>query len=428
MNLHAKSSARRSFAAAVLAVAFVSGPAVAESVTLTVAYAYPSNFQKIKTEIAERFMAAHPDIEVELEAPAKDYEELVQRTLRASVTDQELPAVAFHGMHRVRLLSERDQIVSLTPFIEAEADWNSLGYPASMLTLTEARGETFGMPFSISLPIVYYNADLVGRAGGDIDELPTTWEELLALSKKIEALDDKTMGVHFFYYSAANNWTFHALVQSFGGRMMTPDEQRLAFTGAEGLEALRTLRKIGQAGMADLGDRQAFQAFSAGTLGILVASSSRITRLTNAIGDRFPMRTAPLPMPVADGKLPAGGSAAMMHTRDPKTQQAAWAFIKFATGPVGQTIMVKNSGYMPGNTIPVTEKELLGGFYDQNPNHMTPVSQIERATRFFTFPGENSLKIPVVVRDHLQNVVTLKREPEAVLADMESDVQALLPE
>ena len=45
--------------------------------------------------------------------------------------------------------------------------------------------------------------------------------------------------------------------------------------------------------------------------------------------------------------LPAGGNAAVMFTKDPAAQAAAWQYIAFATGPVAQTIMVKATGYMP---------------------------------------------------------------------------------
>ena len=37
----------------------------------------------------------------------------------------------------------------------------------------------------------------------------------------------------------------------------------------------------------------------------------------------------------------------MLFTKDPAKQKAAWEYIKFATGPVGATMMVQATGYFP---------------------------------------------------------------------------------
>jgi len=75
----------------------------------------------------------------------------------------------------------------------------------------------------------------------------------------------------------------------------------------------------------------------------------------------------------------------------------------------------------------LNDPKLLGGWYDDHPNHRTSLGQLPRMSRFYSFPGANSMKIPTVIRDHLQSVVTLKRRPDEVMPDMVRDVQALLP-
>lgn len=47
-----------------------------------------------------------------------------------------------------------------------------------MLSLSTFGEEVYGLPFSISLPVGYYNMDIL-REGG-ITELPTTWDEVIA--------------------------------------------------------------------------------------------------------------------------------------------------------------------------------------------------------------------------------------------------------
>ena len=117
----------------------------------------------------------------------------------------------------------------------------------------------------------------------------------------------------------------------------------------------------------------------------------------------------------------------MMFAKTPAKQQAAWEYIKFATGPLGATTMVKGTGYFPANVIPANDPNMLKPFYEKNPNHLTAIKQMSVLTGWYAFPGENGLKITDVIKDHLQTVVSKNAKPEAALADMATAVQNLLP-
>jgi multiple sugar transport system substrate-binding protein len=115
-----------------------------------------------------------------------------------------------------------------------------------------------------------------------------------------------------------------------------------------------------------------------------------------------------------------------MLTRDPAKQQAAWKYIQFATGPVGQTIMAKRTGYLPSNGTAIRTPEMLGDFYKERPNYQTSIAQVPMLTGWYAFPGQNSLKIIDTIRGHLEAVVTGKATAAAVMPRMASDVQKLL--
>lgn len=406
----------------------LSGPAMAEPVTLNIAYAYPQNYNQMMTEIAARFGTSHPDIKIAFVPPASDYEALVAQLLRARLIGDTLPDVGFHGLHRTRTLVEEGMVVPIDDFIAKEPNWPALGYIPAMQSLAGFKGKNYGLSFAVSTMIAYYNLDLVKRAGGNPDNLPRTWDAMLDLARKIGALGPDVGGIYWTYYDSNNNWTFHSLVQDFGGRMVTEDGNKIAFDGPGGRGALNLVKQFGEAGMIDMTDSQAMQSFTAGKLGIVINSSSRIAKVTKDTRGTFKLATTPLPQPVENSSFPAGGAGVMMHTTDPAKQKAAWEFMKFAAGPIGQTIMVNNSGYMPGNQIAVDTPELLGTFYKENLNFMAPIAQLSRMTAFPTFPGENSLKIPTVIADHLREVVTLKRPVDDVMDAMVKDVSAMLPQ
>lgn len=426
MKLPMRLASVAAFATICAATPLTLAAAQQESVTISVQYPYPDLFKDLHQELADKFKAEHPEITVRFLGPAVDYEDATQKVLRGAVTNS-LPDISFQGLNRIRVFVERDLAVPLEPLIAAESTWSTMGYQPATVALGSIGGKSYGLPFSISTPILYFNADLVRKAGGDPDYFPKTWPEVIALGKRIEGIDKNVKGIHFDY-TVTGNWMFQALVFSNGGRMMTPDEKKVAFNEPKtGGFAFDTLKAIGEAGMIDMPTAQATQTFVAGTLGIYANSTAYITNATKQINGRFAMRTAPFPLPAEDGKLPSGGNVAMIFTKDKAKQKAAWEYVKFVTGPVGQTLMVKKTGYMPSNQKAIDDPELLGRFYSENPNHMTSIRQLPVMTGWYAFPGENALKITDVLKDAAQAIVTLKRPPADALTEAAETVQGLLP-
>lgn len=409
-----------------LAFAFSAHAAVAAT-EIVVQYPLPNLFKDVHEEIAKRFMEAHPDIKVTFRAPYESYEDGVQQALRQAITRQ-LPDVSYQGLNRQRVFVDRELAVDLGPFIAKEKGWDQLGYDGSLMTLGQVKGKQFGIGFSLSTPILYFNADLVRKAGGDPDKFPSDWPGIFALAKKIDALGDKVHGFQFDW-DITGNWMWQALVFAEGGTMLTADEREVAFGGAEGQRAIQTLSAMVKEGtMRDVSQPTTLQDFVSGTLGIWSHSTSRLGGVTKQVGTSFELRTARFPIPGGDkARLPAGGNVVMMFAADAAKQAAAWEYIKFATGPVGATIMVKGTGYFPANAKPAQDPALLGSFYQQNPNHMTAIRQLPILTAWYAFPGENGLKITDVINDHLQTVVNKSKEPLPVLKQMAADVQTLLP-
>lgn len=418
---------KRLLAAAALATGLMTAAAEAAPVELVVEYSIPDLFKAVHETIAKEFMAKHPDIKIRFKAPQPGYEEAAQSVLRAAVAGQ-LPDVSYQGLNRQRIFVDRGLAVDLGPFIAKEKDWDKAGYDGSLMSLGQVKGRQYGMGFSISTPIIYYNADLVRKAGGDPDHFPTTWAGIFDLAKKIDALGDKIHGFHFDW-DITGNWMWQALVFANGGSMLSADERKVAFDGPAGQKAITTLAAMVKDGtMRDVSSATSLQDFVSGHLGIWSHSTSRLGGVMKQVGQNFDLRTAAFPLgDAAAGRLPAGGNVAMMFAKDPAKQAAAWEYIKFATGPVGATVMVKGTGYFPANAKPAQDPALLADFYKANPNYLTAIKQLPVLTAWYAFPGENGLKITDVIKDRLQSVVSKSAVPDAALKGMTDEVQALLP-
>jgi multiple sugar transport system substrate-binding protein len=399
-------------------------PATAQT-TINVLYAVPSNFKKLQEDIAARFAKERPDIKIVFWNPAATYEEGVQQVLRGNISG-EIPDVVFTGLNQIRVFVDRNLAVSLESFAAADQGFEKLGYLPSMISLGRIAGRPYGLPFAISTPVLYVNGDLVKKAGGNMESFPKDWDAILALSQKIAALPDKPTGFSF-QWDASGNWMYQALVNSKGGRYASDDGCEFELDSAEGKWALEMLEAFNKSGMPDLTWQQSRQAFDADTVGIVAGSTSYVTQAGKKIGNRFNYRTMPFPVPAANGRLPAGGTIATMLTKNDQKQKAAWDYMKYATGPVAQTMMATYTGYMPGNKYAVEDPKLLGDFYKVNENSMTSIRQLPIITAWYAWPGENGIKIIDVMKDHIASVVRGRRPAAEAMPDMVKDVKALLP-
>lgn len=410
-------------------ILFAAHTASAETV-IEVQHAFPAH-QAFHEAVAAAFMKAHPDIQVKFRAGAGSYDETHQALLRSAMTNQ-LPDVYHTGFHllpeAVVALKKRNQIVSLDELLAKEPkDFVAANYDERILALGKVDGAQWGMPFNASTPVVFFNGDLVKKAGGDPNAFPTDWDAMIALGAKIKALGDGVDGMAYDIHVWPDDWLWRALILQQGAKVMNPDGKTVAFGGDTGLSALKLARRfVTDGGMALRDYEQSRQQFVAGKIGILFSSTNGARAFTDLVGTRFDLHSAVYPVAdKANGRVPTGGNAMLILTKDPAKLKAAWEYVKFATGPEGQKIAVLGSGYMPTNKAALA-KEYLGEFYEKNPNWGTSLRQIDRAVAWDGYPGTNGVKIWRMQRDLIGLVMRGELAPEEALKKMTAETDALI--
>ena len=403
--------------------------AYAQEVTLDVLYAFPA-FAKFHEPIAQEFMKRHPDIKIAFRAPATTYDDGHQAMMRQAMTNQ-LPDVYYSGFHLLselaRTLAKRNQIVDLGPLLAAESkEFRDRNYSPKIVNLGKVDGKLYGLPFNASSPIMYYNAELVKKAGGDPDHMPDTWDGILALAAKIRSAD--VAGLAYNVHDWPDVWLYHAMITQAGGTVV--DGAKVPLGGPElGVKVLERFRRfVAEDGMPLIDWDQSRQQFIAGKIGIFFDTPARLRQVTDLIGDKFTLRTAIFPIDnKAKGGLPTGGNAALITSRDPKKQKAAWEFLKFITGPEAQKIVVETTGYLPTN-LRASGPEFLGPFYDKNPNFRTVSLQVERSVPWQGYPGGNSVKTWRAQREIIVAVMRGELAPKAGYDKLMKDTAALVKE
>lgn len=412
------------------AIALGAGAASAEEVTLDILYAQPG-FAKFHDPIAQAFMAENPNIKITFRAPAKDYDEGHLLMQRLAVTNQ-LPDMYFTGYHLMgeltRSLAARGQILDLGPMLAAEpADWVSANYTDSMLGLGVVDGVKYGMAFNASLPIMYINETLLEKAGLDPKDLPTDWEGVLERAKKVHEAVPDAAGLGFTVYDWPDDWLWQAILRQQGTSLVDPETGKAGFDNEKGLAALSLLpRMVTEGGMDLLEFEQSRQQFAAGQTAYFFETPARLAQVIELIGDRFTLATAQFPLNDREnGGLPTGGAAAIITSKDEAKQKAAWEYIKFATGPKGQQLVVETTGYLPTNKL-ATGEDFLGPFYAKEPRFTTVATQMELARPWEGYVGGSSVRIWRAQRDIIGPVMRGEISPEEGLKQLVETTNSML--
>ena len=295
-----------------------------------------------------------------------------------------------------------------------------------MLDLGTFGEDVFGLPFSISLPVSYYNMETMAKAGYTEENLPSTWDEVIEACVAL-----KEAGVNnpiFWGWNITGNWFLQALMWSQD--KPTVVEADFQIDTPEGLTALETMHDIFRGcDMQNLEWKAALSSFSAGDVGMMFWSTSAVGAVERSMGE-FTLVTNEFPGLNADGPmgLPAGGNSAMLvsTSEDPAELEAAWAWLKFITSGEGAADVARTTGYMPPNQA--ANEIILADFYKENPTKATAVRQLPLLREWQAYPGDNGLAATQVIYDALEGIVTGEYDDmEELQLQLSEEVQDLLP-
>lgn len=416
---------QRTLTAMALVLAATATTATADDkIVVEFGYPYSHLFDVTYEAILPKFYEAHPNIEIKMRATYESYEDGTNTILREAVAGT-LPDVTMQGLNRQAILVEKGIAKSLEPFIAAETDFAKEGYHKAMLDLGTFNDQVFGLPFSISLPVGYYNMEVMAKAGYTEANLPKTWEDVVQACVKLrEAGVDNPM---FWGWNITGNWFLQALMWSQDKPTVMGADFQL--DTPEGLKTLETMQSIFTGcEMQNLEWKAALASFSAGDLGMMYWSTSAVGAVERAMGD-FTLVTAEYPGIEASGPLglPAGGNSALLTSQsdDPEQLAAAWAWLKFITSGEGAADVARTTGYMPPNQA--ANEIILADFYAENPAKATAVRQLPLLREWQAYPGDNGLAATQVIYDGLEGIVTGEFDDMSKLQEeLTEEVQDLL--
>jgi multiple sugar transport system substrate-binding protein len=376
-------------------------------------------------ELIRDFMAANPTIEVEGVAVASDQ---ILARVQADLVAGRVPDVA------QLVFSDMDYIVNslgVKPLedIVPPAEWqeHTLGMVPAGLKLGAMRGKTYGLAYTFSTPILFYNANLFKQAGLDPDAPPRTWADVKSAALQLKKATGKN-GVYPSIY-AGFDWLFQAVVLSNGGRVLSEDRKRLMFGEPEAVEAVAVMKDLVTSGaQPNFNDADAADSMMSGNLGMILTTSVYQRALLAAAKGKFELRAAPMPTFGDKPSKPTNsGSALFTMSKDPAKQRAAWELMKFMTSRHGYTIITSKIGYLPLRLDIVDDPEYLGPWTKENPLVRPNLEQLTRLTPWESFPGPNYKQINKIEVTALNDAVFGEGDVAKIMKEAQDRASALMP-
>jgi sn-glycerol 3-phosphate transport system substrate-binding protein len=268
-------------------------------------------------------------------------------------------------------------------------------------------GHLCSLPFNNSTMVMFYNKDLMARAGLDPEAPPQTWEELVAQATAIVENVPGTIGVEV----RDEPWWLKALIIQNGGQIVNDEATAPRFHEEEGVAALQFWKDLIDAGLMPAGQHDVSRdLFIAGRVGFLMASTASVATVSS--GASFEFGTAMLPGNVRLGST-VGGAALVMFPSTPEKELATWRLLKFLTSVENSIKFTTATGYVPISPA-AAESQEIQTLLAERPEFAAGFEQLAVSAQYPHFFSMGTMDN--LLADAIEAVELAGRSPSAALS------------
>ena len=244
------------------------------------------------------------------------------------------------------------------------------------------QGEMVAIPFSNSIPLLYYNVDMLKEAG--FTEPPETMDELIEYVKALTVKDGDEVTRYGLNMQVKRYQLVEFCVSQnencfFGDKEGGRTDVMTKITAGEGgsmkafLEKLDELLKTG--GYKYIED-DINEEFAQGLSAMVIMSSSRMGTMDELMGGKY--MTAYLPKVNADdtnGAAVGGSCLNIVDRKDEDRLNAAWDVVQYLVSPENQYTFSTASGYIPVN-VECENMEEMQKYYEEHPQYKVALDEM----------------------------------------------------
>lgn len=335
---------QNTLAAGVVALLSMVGSAHADT-TVSFWHSFSKSSGDALNKIIANFEAANPGIHIEGEFVG-DYNDIVAK-LQAAIPAKRAPDAVIMEVTRYGLFADRGALIDLTPYFNADPLKDDLYDYAREVGVYN--GKNYIVPFNSSTPVLYYNKDILTRAGFTTEPSLKTFADILAVSKTIT---EKLGSEGITGIAAPGQFARWGLVMSNDSELINSKTNDILLDSPNTIEAYQWMASLvhdqkvaSPDGVTD--EDVGRDAFYAGKVGISLNSTGDYGGAKKALGDKLEVRPMPCNRVCS---VPIGGAGIGILSMSPKdVQDAAYKFISYAASPEANAIWFAATGYLPIN-------------------------------------------------------------------------------
>ena len=367
--------------------------------------------------VIEEFEALNPDIVIESQAYA-DYASIIEGLQRAVAADQ-MPSLVTIGYGYDRYVLNSGKAVPFNAFLE-QSTFDDFFEQALAPTVFD--GDVYGIPFALSVPVVFYHSELFSEAGLDPDNPPQTLEELFDAWDKLIVKDEN--GNVTQYAQAIGVRSTVAMIPAFMwlyGADYIDADGNVVINSPEAVECMTMLQEAFAKGVSPVGltGQEADNLFSAGVASIEWNGPWAYNGFVDAGID---VGVCELPSGVDGRKATIGGDSVLVINKDSKVADAAWAFIEYWNSPDTQRQWSSGTGAPPTRMDMSDDEELLSA----NPNIAVFLAASENARIFMAGQTLASRFDTEALVPLYESIARGMATPEEALATAEATMNSIL--
>ncbi len=384
-------------------------------VTITFYHTMGQNLRDVLDAYIPEFNKMFPNITI-VHEQVGNYDD-VRDQISTELTVGNQPNIAYCYPDHVAVYNIAGAVVTLDQFIESTIEITDADGNKSILGLTQeqiddfidgyyAEGRQFGddqmytLPLSKSTEVLYYNKTFFEQNNISV---PTTWEEMEEVCKKIKAIDPSCTPLG---YDSEANW-FITMTEQYGSDYTSSTGEHFLFDNETNRNFVEMFREWYQAGYVttqEILEAYTSTIFVENKSYMSIGSSAGATHQRPTKGDdgKYPFEVGIAPIPQVDATNPKaisqGPSLCIFNSENPQEVVASWLFMKFLTTTVEfQAEFSTVSGYVPVIES-VKENAAYAAFLDKadggaNIAALSAKVCLEQTNAYYTSPAFNGSSV-----------------------------------
>lgn len=416
---------RRFFTAAAMAAGLFAATTVSALAKTELTMYYPISvggpLTKVIDGMIEGFEKENPDVDVKA-VYAGNYDDTRVRVLSALKSGQPAQLSVLFSIDVYDLI-EQDLIVPFDDVVKSDDEkaWLNSFYPALMAN-GQVEGKTWGIPFQRSTIVMYYNKDMFREAGLDPNAPPKTWDEMVAMGKKLAKDGRYGLMVPSTGYPY---WMFQCFAIQNGKELMNKDGSAVYFDDPAVIEALdfwkslATDAKISPTGLVEWGTLR--QAFVQGQTAMMWHTTGNLTAVKKEA--KFDFGVAELPAHKRPGSPTGGGNFYLFKSAKPDERAAALKLIRYMTAPERAAEWSIATGYV-GVSPAAYETPALKTYGEQFPQALVARDQLKVAIAEFS--TWDTARVREALNNAIQAALTGTKTPAEALKGAQATANGLL--